>query len=91
MCKILEELWHSDIVSQNHRTDSQEMTELIEFITRHHDELQKNMTDEQKQILEKFDDCWSEYLNLSEKSIFIYAFKLGARLTLETFIEKDAC
>jgi hypothetical protein len=32
---------------------------------------------------EKFDDCWSEYASLAEKSIFVYAFKLGMRLAIE--------
>jgi hypothetical protein len=41
------------------------------------------MTDDQKEILEKFDDCWNEYVSLSEKSIFVYAFKLGARLAIK--------
>ncbi|MBO5939102.1 MAG: hypothetical protein J6Q82_06345 [Clostridia bacterium] len=29
-------------------------------MARHHDDLLKTMTDEQKEIFEKFDDCWSE-------------------------------
>ena len=45
----------------------------------------KNMsTDEQKEIFEKFHDCWSEYASKAQKAIFSYAFKLGARLVLET-------
>ena len=45
------------------------------------------MTDNQKETFEKFDDCWSEYMSLAEAAIFEYAFKLGARLTLE--IQQD--
>ena len=41
------------------------------------------MIDDQTEILGKFDDCWNEYVSLSEKSIFVYAFKLGSRLTIE--------
>ncbi len=44
----------------------------------------KTMTDEQKEIFEKFHDCWSEYMSLAEKAIFVYAFKLGAKMMLET-------
>ena len=47
----------------------------------------KTMPDEQKEIFEKFDDCWSEYMSLAEAAIFEYAFKLGARLMLE--VQKD--
>ena len=41
------------------------------------------MTDEQKEIFEKFHDCWSEYASLSDESLFEYAFKLGAQLVFE--------
>jgi hypothetical protein len=46
--------------------------------------LEKSFTDEQKEIFERFHDCWSEYASLAEESIFAYAFKLGANLMLET-------
>ena len=61
-----------------------EMKELMEYMARHHDDLLKTMTDEQKETFEKFDDCWSEYMSLAEAAIFEYAFKLGARLMMET-------
>ena len=28
-------------------------------------------------------NCWSEYASLAEKSIFVYAFRLGARIAIE--------
>lgn len=36
------------------------------FMARHHDDLLKSMNEEQKDILERFDDCWSEYASLAE-------------------------
>ena len=42
------------------------MMKLMEYIARHHDDLLKSMTDEQKETFSKFDDCWSEYINLAE-------------------------
>ena len=36
------------------------MKQLMEYMVRHHDDLLKTLTDEQKEIFEKFDDCWSE-------------------------------
>ena len=82
---VIKELWHGNIVPQDDsRNNSKEMKELMGYMTRHHDDLLKTMTDEQKEIFEKFDDCWSEYLSLAETAIFEYAFKLGARLIIET-------
>ena len=31
---------------------------------------------------------WSEYMSLAEKTIFVYAFKLGGRLMLEILSDK---
>ena len=50
----------------------------------HPEDLEKSFTDEQKETFEKFHDCWSEYMSLAEKAIFVYAFKLGAKMMLET-------
>ena len=59
------------------------MKEFMEYMARHHDDWLKTMTDEQKEIFEKFDNCWSEYTSLAESAIFEYAFKRGARLAIE--------
>ena len=85
---VIKELWHGNIVPQeDSRTNTKEMKELLGYIARHHEDLLKTMTDEQKEIFEKFDDCWSEYMSLAEAAIFEYAFKLGAKLTME--IQRD--
>ena len=52
-------------------------------MSRHHEDLEKSFTDEQKEIFEKFHDCWSEYASLAEAAIFEYAFKLGARIMVD--------
>ena len=59
------------------------------YMSRHHDDLLRTMTDEQKEIFEKFDDCWSEYSSYAEEAIFEYAFKLGARLAMEVQADKE--
>ena len=83
MCKMIEELWHGNIVPQtDSRNNSSEMKQLMEYIARHHDALFKTMTDEQKNIMEKFDDCQSEYISHTEEAVFTYAFYLGARMML---------
>ena len=89
MKSIINELWHGNIVPQeDSRNNSPEMKELMEYMARHHDDLLKTMTDEQKEIFEKFDDCWSEYMSLAEAAIFEYAFKLGMQIAIETLTDK---
>ena len=60
-----------------------EMKELLGYMARHHEDFEKTFTYEQKEIFEKIHDCWSEYMSLVEATIFEYAFRLGARLTME--------
>lgn len=56
------------------------MKELLGYMSRHHEDLKRSFTHEQKAIFEKFHECWSEYISLGEAAIFEYAFKLGARI-----------
>ena len=85
---VIKELWHGNIIPQkDSRNNSPETKQLMEQMARHHDELLKSMSDEQKEIFEKFDDCWSEYMSLAEAAIFEYAFKLGMRIELEAYLD----
>ena len=84
MKSIIKELWRGNIMQpEDSRHNTLEMKELLEYIRRHNDDSQKTMTDEQKEIFEKFHDCWSEYASLSNEALFEYAFRLGARLAIE--------
>ena len=65
------------------RNSTPEMKELLGYISRHHEDLLKTMTEAQKEIFEKFEDCWSEYSSLSDAGLFEYAFKLGMNIAIE--------
>ena len=85
MKSIINELWHGNIVPQEDgRNNTKEMKELISYIARHDEDLEKLLTDEQKVIFEKYQDCWNEYVSLAEAAIFEYAFKLGMTIAIET-------
>ena len=88
MKSMIKELWHGNINPQeDNRNNSPEMKQLIEYMARHHDDLLKTLTDEQKETFEKFHDCWDEYVSLAEAAIFEYAFKLGMKIAIETLTE----
>ena len=90
MKNTIKELWHGNIIPQeDSRTNSPQMKELLGYMARHHENLEKTFTDEQKEIFEKFHDCWSEYVSLAEAAIFEYAFRLGARLVMETLQDTE--
>ena len=82
---VINELWHGNIIPQEDSiTNSKEMKELLGYMARHHEDLEKSFTYEQKEAFEKFHDCWSEYMSLDEAFIFEYTFKLGMLITIET-------
>ena len=52
---LLKELWHGNIIpGEDSRSNSKEMKELLGYMARHHEDLEKTFTDEQKEIFEKF-------------------------------------
>ena len=84
MKNILGELWHGNISPQeDSRNNTPEMKQLMEYMARHNVDPLKELSDEQRDIFERFDDCWSEYASLAEEAIFVYAFRLGAQMTLD--------
>ena len=51
----IKELCHGNIIPQeDSRTNSKEMKELLGYMARHHENLEKTFTEEQKEIFEKF-------------------------------------
>ena len=84
MQKILDELWYGNICpAEDHHKSTEETKELVSYIVRHHDALLADMTDAQKETLEKFLDCRDEWMSINEREIFTYAFRLGARIAIE--------
>ena len=84
MRSILEELFYGNICPNTDcRSHDKETKQLMGYIADHHDNLLSTLNDQQKDILEKFDDCYSELTDINEREIFSYAFKLGMRIAIE--------
>ena len=84
MRSILEELFYGNICpSTDCRSRDKETKQLMGYIADHHDNLLSNLNDQQKEILEKFDDCYNELTDINEREIFSHAFKLGMRIAIE--------
>ena len=54
------------------------------YIADHHANLLSTLTDKQKEIFEKFNDCYDELTDINEREIFVYAFRLGMRIAIES-------
>ena len=89
MQSILEELWYGKICpNEGCRKTTPEVKELMGYIADHHEALLGMLTDKQKETFEKFDDCWDELTDINEREIFVYAFKLGARIAIDVLTER---
>lgn len=84
MRSILEELWYENVCPHTGgRGTTKEEKALMRHIADHRDSLEKTLTKEQKETLEKLDDCYAELTDMNERELFVYAFRLGARIAME--------
>ena len=87
MRSILEELFYGNVCPNTDcRSKNKETKELMGYIADHHSALNKTLTDKQKEIFEKFNDCYDELTDINEREIFVYAFRLGMRIAIEVLL-----
>ena len=99
---MIQELWHGNIIPQeDSRTNSKEMKELLGYMSRHHEDLEKSFTDEQKEV-GKYGRLHLEYLKahrkgrytnlLSEGTLnqWLYEIDVEAKTMVESIIPRLA-
>ena len=81
---IIEELWYGNIspCERDFKRGSQ-YSELLGYIVRHEEDLQKRLNEEEKEIFEKFTEGTNEMYGIAEREAFVRGFKLGARIIIE--------
>ena len=81
--KILEEFWYGNIEPAEYdASPSKEYKELLRLISRNEETLLSTMTDAQKEIFSRYQDCVREFQAMAECLLFQNSFKLGARMML---------
>ena len=86
---ILDELWYGNINPQEQsKENNRAINELLNLMGRNRDRLHDSLTEEQRETLEKYDDCVNEMYGRIESEIFSYAFRLGGRLMLATLLDE---
>jgi len=87
MKSILEELFYGNVCPNTDcRSKDEQTKQLMGYIADHHSALNETLTDKQKEIFEKFNDCYDELTDINEREIFVYAFRLGARIAIEVLL-----
>ena len=81
---VLEELWYGNIYPQGTiLNENLQFKHLLSLIGRNRDKLSDTLTDQQKELLEKYDDVVNEMHALAEQAAFQYGVSLGIRLMME--------
>ena len=85
--KTLEELWYGNIAPfEQCACGDMRVKELLKLLARNRDELDGTLTEKQKEILGKYEECLNEMHGISERDAFSHGFRLGVRLMTESFL-----
>lgn len=89
MSKILKEFYNGNIVPCNQTGDnSQYIQDLLHLIENNRKKLCRGLSEEQKEILEKYDRQTTEMIELIREDSFINGYRSGTRLTAEALIKE---
>ena len=82
--RILEEFWYGNIEPAEYdASPSKKYKELLRLISRNEEALLATLTDGQKEIFSRYQDCVREFQSMAECLLFQNSFKLGTRVMLE--------
>ena len=87
---VLEEFWYGNIMPQEQcAIHNPEIDNLLLLTDKNLKKLSETLTDAQRELLQKYDDCISEMKSINERELFIYAFRLGGRFMAEILLHKE--
>ena len=82
---VLDDLWYGNIdPSEQFLSGNSHFKELVSVMASNREKLSENLTAEQNECLEKYDDTINEMHSLAEAEAFKFGFKLAATLLFET-------
>ena len=85
---VLEEFGYGNLdPAEYDASPSEEYKELICLISRNEEKLLATMTEAQKDLFSRYQDCVREFQAMAECLLFQKSFRLGARMMLEVMEE----
>lgn len=85
---VLDEFWYGNLDPAEYDTSpSEEYKEFLQLISRNEENLLATMTDLQKDLFSRYQDCVREFQAMAECLLFQNSFRLGARVMLEILQE----
>ena len=89
MSDFIEDFYYGNIEPQEISTElSTELRRKLDSLSQAEEHLTSKLTDEEKELFIKYASHSSEFLCVSNADSFIAGFRLGARFTYDTFVEK---
>ncbi len=87
MRTVLEDLWYGNIApSEQFLSGNTHFKELVSVMATDRDKLSENLTVEQNEWLEKYDDIINEMHSVAEVEAFKFGFRLAVGLLKESFV-----
>ena len=87
MQSIIEELYYGNVLPfERHTPRNGEYPRIVKHMSCNEESLIETLTEEQKEIFEKFKANVAELNGIEESTTFAIGFKLGLRLAAEAFV-----
>ena len=89
MSDFIEDFYYGNIEPQEISTEHNlDLKKKLDLLTKTEEQLTSELTEEEKALFMKYAGQSSEFLCVSNADSFTVGFRLGARFTYDTFIEK---
>ena len=86
--KTLENLWYGNIDPHEvYLKDQHQFKRLLSLLEKSRDALSATLTDNEKELLDKYDEMANEMHSISEIAAFSFGLRLGVKLMVETLDE----
>lgn len=80
----IEDLWNGNLSPADHcGSHNRELNELVSLLDRHHTALCRKISADDQVVLEKYVDCYEDYLLRMMEQAFCDGFSLAAKLFAE--------
>lgn len=90
MSNFIEELFFGNIETQNQSiTKSKEFKKVWDKLSANEDIFSHQLTDDEKKLFNEYVECYARAFAMSEVAAFVTGFRIGAKLTLDTFSNTD--
>ena len=83
----LEDLWYGNLnPHETYLNGNCRFKNLLSLMGKNRDKLSDTLTEQQKEILDKYDDAINEMHSLAEEAAFQCGFSLGTRIIIESVV-----